>query len=102
MDIVTQIMQKVNDVFSDKNLEELAQETGVIKRKRKIEAKKFLVNILLLKLESPESSLEDLVYEFYKDNCVISKQALHKKFNGPAVLFVQKVLDRLLHNVSIV
>jgi hypothetical protein len=98
MDIVMQVMEKVNNVFSKETLEKLAQETGFIKRKRKVEAKKFLENILLLKLESPESSLEDLVYAFNKDNCPISKQALHKKFNNAAVLFIQKVLSLLLDN----
>lgn len=98
MDMVAQVMEKVNNVFSKKTLEDIARETGFIKRKRKVEAKKFLENILLLKLESPESSLEDLVYAFDKDNCSISKQALHKKFNESAVLFIQKVLSRLLDN----
>ena len=97
MDIVTQVMQKVNEVFSDKKLEEIARETGFIKRKRKIEAKKFLVNILLLKLESPETSLEDLVYEF--NNFTTSGDAtgidptetINFGLNGPYLSLVVKV-----------
>jgi hypothetical protein len=99
MDIVTQVMQKVNDVFDETHLTQLAYETGFIKRKRKVEAKQFLENMLLLKLESPASSLEDLVYEFSKNNGrIISKQALHKKFNESALAFVKMVLNQLMEH----
>jgi hypothetical protein len=99
VDIVKQVMQKVNEVFDDKHLETFARETGFIKRKRKINPKQFLENMLLLKLESPASSLEDLVYEFNKNNhCVISKQAIHKKFNESALKFIKMVLNKLLEH----
>lgn len=100
MDMVTQVMQKVNNVFDDKYLEELARETGFVKRKRKIMPKKFLEKIISLRLEFPNSSLDDLVYEFYKNDTIISKQALHKKFNQSAIDFVQKVLDKLLQHTK--
>src|SRR5438132_11231129 len=98
MDIVTQVMEKVNAVFSEKHLEERARETGFIIRKRKISAKKFLENIMLLKLEFPNSSLEDLVIEFFKNDIVISKQALHKKIGKQAVEFMNGVLEELLRH----
>jgi hypothetical protein len=98
MDMVAQVMKKVNAVFDEKNLEELARETGFIIRKRKINPKEFLEKIIFLRLEFPHSSLEDLVYEFHKSNTAISKQALHKKFNQAAVDFVHKVLDKLLQH----
>lgn len=96
MDILAQVMEKVNNLFDEKYLEGLAYETGFIKRKRKIDPKKFLEKVIFLRLESPNSSLEDLVYEFYKSATVISKQALSKKFNQSAVRFVEKILDQLL------
>lgn len=96
MDMVAQVMEKVNAVFDENNLEEIARETGFIVRKRKINPKEFLEKILFLRLESPNSSLEDLVYEFYKSDTSISKQALQKKFNRSAVDFVQKILEQLL------
>jgi hypothetical protein len=54
--------------------------------------------MLLLTLESPGSTLEDLVYEFSKNECAISKQGLHKKFNSSAVNFAQEILSQLLAN----
>ena len=96
MDIVAQVRVKVNEVFHEKNLHTLARETGFIVRKRKINPKAFLEKMIFLRLECPHSSLEDLVYEFYKSDMPLSKQALHKKFNPAGVDFVQKVLAQLL------
>lgn len=98
MDMVAQVIQKVNDVFDKNYLETIARDTGFLKRKRKVDPKKFLENMLLLKLESPGNSLEDLAYEFNQHGCVISKQALHKKFNKPALEFIQTVLSKLLEH----
>lgn len=98
MDMVAQVMEKVNNVFDEQQLEKLARETGFITRKRKVGAKQFLEKILFLRLEFPKSSLEELVDEFYKSDTVISKQALHKKFSHKAVEFVKKVLEELLQH----
>ena len=96
MDMVAQMMLKVNTVFNNEYLDKLALKTGFIKRKRKIHARIFLENLMFLRLEHPHSSLEDLVYEFHKNNTQLTKQALHKKFNSSAVDFVHKVLKKLL------
>ena len=96
MDMVAQMMLKVNTVFNDEYLDKLARETGFIKRKRKIQARAFLENLMFLRLEHPHSSLEDLVYEFHKNDTQLTKQALHKKLNSSAVAFVHKVLEKLL------
>jgi hypothetical protein len=98
MDMVTQVMEKVNEVFDADNLERIARETGFIKRKRKIDPKVFLEKIILLAMDGPNKSLEDLVYEFFLNNTVISKQALHKKINQTAVAFVKTVLDNLFQH----
>jgi hypothetical protein len=100
VDMVAQAMKKVNNVFDGDTLMKLARETGFVRRSRKIDPKVFLETIIFLRLEFPNSSLEDLVFEFYKNNIAISKQALHKKFNETGVRFVQKVLDELLKSVT--
>jgi len=96
MNIVAEVMLKVNAVFDEKNLEDLARATGFVKRERKVHPKIFLEKVIFLGLEQPNSSLEDLVYEFYQSETRISKQALHKKFTQSAVNFVEAVLDKLL------
>jgi hypothetical protein len=99
MDIVAEVMLKVNVVFDEKKLEDLARATGFMRRERKVHPKIFLENMIFLRLEQPNSSLEDLVYEFYKNDTRISKQALHKKFAQPAVNFVEAVLNKLLQEL---
>jgi hypothetical protein len=97
VDILTKVMQKVNSVFHEENLIKLARDTGFIRRIRKVTPEQFLKNMLLAHLDSPASSLEDLVYEFNKNNGYdISKQALHKKINQSAGVFMEKVLNELL------
>lgn len=98
MNILSQVIKKVNEVFDETYLNELARETGFMKRKRKVEPKKFLERLLLVKLDSAHSSLEDLVYEFSRGNCVITKQGLHKRFTIQSVKFIQLVLHKLLEN----
>ena len=53
MDMVAQMMMKVNAVFSDEYVDELARKTGFVKRKRKIKARSFLGNLMFLRLEYP-------------------------------------------------
>ena len=96
--MIAQVMMKVNAVFDQKNLEALARETGFLKRKRKIDPKEFLEKIIFLRLESPNSTLGDLVLEFFKSDTRISKQGLHKKFAQSAVDFFHSVLDKLLQH----
>ena len=81
--MVAQMMMKVNAVFSDEYVDELARKTGFIKRKRKIKARSFLENLMFLRLEYPQSSLEDLVYEFHKNDTQLTKQvSVLTQFDG--------------------
>jgi hypothetical protein len=97
MDIVTQVMQKVNEVFDEDYLEKIARDTGFMRRKRKVIPKQFLENMLLVMLESPANSYNDLVYEFNQNHqCVISKQGLHKRCHEGTLEFMKSVLNTLL------
>ena len=96
MDILKEITNKINEILQDEALDKIAQEVGFVRRKRKVTAKKFLENSMLLELSGTNSTLGDLSYEFYQSGCEISKQALHKKMNGKAILFFQKLLEQLL------
>jgi hypothetical protein len=99
MDMVPQVMQKINDVFNDNYLSDLAYESGFIRRKRKIMAGKFLEKMIITTLSATPTSLEDLAAELETQNNTLSKQALHKKFNEHTVEFTQKVLHSLLEGV---
>lgn len=96
MDMLAQVIEKVNSLFDERYLEELGRKTGFMKRKRKVTPKQFLQNMIFLRVESSHHSLDDFVHEFYKEGIRVSKQALNKKFNASAVQFVESVLDHLL------
>lgn len=96
MDILMETTAKINEILNDNILDEIAKEVGFVSRKRKVTAKKFLENSMLLELSGGNSSLEELSYEFSQTGCKISKQALHKKQNPKAILFFQKILEQLL------
>ena len=96
MDMVSKILLKVKRVFSDEYLDKLAYETDFIKRRRKVSPRSFLEKLIFLRLEHPNNTLEDLAYEFRKENTKLTKQALHKKCNASAVKFVYSVFQELL------
>ncbi len=95
-DIVMQSTQRFNEIFNTNRLNHIAQQTGFIKRQKKIKANEFLENMLSFKLSNSMGSLEDLAEEFQRNNCPITKQALHKKFNERGTNFLQKTLEHLL------
>jgi hypothetical protein len=96
MNILKELTEKTKKIFNKNNLEEIARSTRFIERERKITAKNFLETVMLKTVCNPMSSLEDLVCEFYKNDCEISKQALYNKFKKEGVKFLQKVLEQLL------
>lgn len=98
--MIKEIAKKVNELFSEDKLDEIARATKFIERKRKISSKYFLENVILTVLGTPNSSLDDIAYEFYQNGEEVSKQALHKKFNGRGVEFFQEVLEQLLTQVK--
>ena len=95
MSILSQVINKVNEVFDEKHLDSLARASEFLKRKRKIGPKQFLENMLCLRLGSSTSSLEELSLEFKKQNCDVSRSALHKKVTEAGVNFFKAVLDSL-------
>src|SRR5688572_30254776 len=98
--MIKQVMLKVNEIFDKDYLECLARKTGLIKRKRKLDPKMFLENLILLRLENANGSLEDLAYEFCKSDVDITKQALHKKLNQTSFNFVEKIVEKLLEDMN--
>ena len=77
-----------------KNLEELAEETGFIKRKRKVTAKDFLILMTFGLLGMRFPSLAGMVDA---SKLKLSREALHQKFTKEAVIFMRSVLVYLLN-----
>ena len=89
------LKKKIKKVLSKKNLDKLAENTGFITRKRKINGYNFLYSLIFLL--SPGSinlrSLQESI--FLKGD--ISRQALSKKFNKKSSAFIKKVFYELLN-----
>lgn len=99
MDMITQVIEKINTTFNDDYLNKLAYETGFIRRKRKIMARLFLEKIISVFLSTPDASLEYFASAFADQNLIVSKPALHKKFNPQTVKFTEQILEFLLKDV---
>jgi len=87
MGIFEEVSKKVNEVFDEKNLDDLARKSGALKRKRIITPKSLLENMLFLRLKNPTHSLDDLALEFKQRGCSVSKIALRKKLLKSAFFF---------------
>lgn len=96
MDIISEITQKINLLFEESRLSELAKDCGFIKRERKISAKDFLISLIINEVaDKPLTSLSDIASELLSENGV-TKQAVQKKCNEFGVEFMKTVLDNTL------
>lgn len=84
-------------IFSEQQLNEIASATGFINRRRKFEASSFLKMLLFDHFQYQCPSLHQHALSFYQDQSAqISKQAIDKRFNANALLFIEKLFEALL------
>src|SRR5690606_30678583 len=78
-------------------IEELARETGFTKRKSKLKAWQLFESLMFSHHQGKSLSLMDLCADLLEEYGVgITKQGIHDRFNAQAVLFFNRILDRLL------
>lgn len=83
--------------FSDECLEQLARETGFIKRKGRIDASTFAKLLIFNELDQSQLSLLDLKLDLQSYfGCEISREAIHKRFSPEALSFLKALLAKLL------
>jgi hypothetical protein len=94
---VTDLAKMINDFLNKgTTLNNLAEETQFIRRKRKIKAKEFLKSGIMTVLSTKESTLEDFVLHFEDQGSKqLSKQSLSKRFTKECVDFLEKVSQHL-------
>lgn len=98
MGTLSQVIDKVNNVLDEQHLDGIARACKFLQRKRKIRPKSFLENMLCLTICASASSLEELSLEFKKQDCNVTKSALHKKVTEAGVSFFKGVLESLFKN----
>lgn len=87
----------IDPFFTVDELNQLARETGFVKREGKINGSLFLDLIVFNSENLKEQSLNDLS-TILKDrhSIEITKQSLHERFNENALLFLKEALEILL------
>lgn len=80
------------------NLNNLARSHKFIKRSSKIDAVKFINTLLYNGIDQEHTSLLDIKCDLEESfNCVVSREALHKRFTPEAVSFLKAILSKLLN-----
>lgn len=91
------LSDNLSDIFSEDCLNEIAKETGFVKRSSTITGANFLELLLSNSAQGTSLSLEDLASRFESTfGKQISKQGLDERFNENTVIFLKKVLKQLL------
>jgi Transposase DDE domain len=89
----------LQNTFSEKEINQLAKETGFVKRSRKLSAYGF-VNTLMFSFSKQENtSLPDITADLNQQFSIdISKEGLHKRFSKEGVDFLKELVKRQLSN----
>ena len=83
----------IEECFSAKVLDELANKTGFVSRTRKLTGPGFLNTLMFSGYSQMKTSLPDYTEDLSKNFKIeMSREALHKKFNPEAVEFLKEVL----------
>lgn len=98
MTMVTDIAEAMQEVLS-KRADELARETGFIKRQREMTGSGFVQALVFGWLAESESRLETLSQSCKNVSVTISRQGLHQRFTREAALFLEAVLYESLAQV---
>jgi Transposase DDE domain len=94
------------DILSEQQIEQLAIETGFVKRRSKMGAVDFLRMLFLDHLQYKLPSLEQHSLSLEEDSGKsYSKEAINKRFNEYSLKFVQKLLEvflnKQLHSIAL-
>ena len=91
-------MSKLCLALSEDQINALARETGFVQRQTRITAKGFLRMLLFDHLQYESPSLQQHALSLHDDNGqAVSKQAIDKRFNDKALLFIRKLFEILLN-----
>lgn len=95
---VTRICDQIQKFYDRKTINELATELGFIKRRGKLDALDFILNIMLaLDKDGASCSLSDIGHQFYKNLGVeLRDQSINERFNDRAVDFCSMLYHQAL------
>lgn len=95
---VTQLETILNHVLNER-ANELAKETGFVKRERKLTGADFVQVMVCGRLQNPQASLDQLTQAAQVRSVQISSSGLHQRCTQSAATFLQAVLSELVEQV---
>ncbi|WP_040980553.1 MULTISPECIES: IS4 family transposase [Oceanobacillus] len=92
-----QLVEKLFTCIRPERVDEIAKETGFIKRKRLVTANDFLTLLFHLHGNFAKCSIQELCTKILTEQDIsVSRAGLDKKFTPEAVLFLQQLIQELL------
>jgi hypothetical protein len=98
MTIVTEIAEAMQVVLTER-ADELARQTGFVKRQRKLKGSQFVQALVFGWMADSEARLETLSQSAANVSVQISRQGLHQRFTPEAAAFLQAVLYECIEQV---
>ncbi len=90
---ITQIKESLEQVLAEAN--EVARETGFIRRERNFDGAQFFLLLLFGWLEQADASLDALTQVAQECEVELSAPGLSKRFTGACARFMQAMLERM-------
>lgn len=92
-----ELSNEITSFLDEETINQIAYETGFVKRERKLSGFKFLDMLLFTHFNHKELSLNDLSIQLMdRFGLDLSCQSIDERFTNDAVLFFKKVLERIL------
>jgi DDE family transposase len=89
--------KKFSHFFSEAHIEQVARESGFVKRKGKLSSMAFMDNLLFKEYDNGNMSLNDHSVDInVRHNIKLTKQSLDERFNDRSVAFVKSLLKECL------
>lgn len=91
------LQSELSECLSESFLDELARKNGFIQRSGKIRAPSFVKSLVFNREDHDSLSLLDLKCDFINyENCNVSREAIHKRFNPEAVAFLKDLVSKMI------
>jgi len=98
MEIISQVALAMQMVLTE-TADQLAQETGLIKRQRKLSGASFAQTLVFGWLSNPDATLDELAQTATAIGVGITPEAVFQRFTEDASRFLKRMLDASIQQV---
>lgn len=95
--LVKLIQSEYSELLSEEFIDGLARENGFVQRRGKVSASSFVKTLIFSEEDHSALSLLDLKCDILNhENCNVSREAIHKRFNEHAVSFLKALVSKMI------